>query len=55
MYAPYFGGVKLLHKEFIDHCKNNPNKPQKFPTEIKKNIYIIALEESSYMQMFLSH
>ena len=33
----YFGDAKLLPRAFIYLCKNNPNDPQKIPTDINKN------------------
>ena len=32
---PYFGGVKLIPRAFLNLCKNHPNEPQKNPADIK--------------------
>ena len=36
--APYFGEVKIFPKALLDQYKNNTNKTQKIPYEIKKRI-----------------
>ena len=49
---PYFGGVKLFTKSFLNHCQNHPNDPQKIPTEINKKINP-PLEKILYVQVFM--
>ena len=43
-----------MNSSFLNNCKNNQDKPQNIPTEIKKNIKI-AVEESLYAQVVMIH
>ena len=47
----YFVKVKLFTREYFNLCKNHPNEPQNIPTDIKKNIKTISLEDSLHDQV----
>ena len=50
---PDFEEIKVFSKSFIEHCNKNKYDPQNFPSQIKKKIKTIALEESLYAQMII--
>ena len=46
--------VKLIYKYFLEHFKNNPNRPDNIQFEIDNHIKTISLEESLYVQVVLT-
>ena len=49
----YINDSKMFPGDFIKECKNNSNKAQFIPREVKNNIKRMVLEQGSYAQVIM--
>ena len=49
----YFSASKIFPTEFLDQCRNNPNKPKDITSEIKESLKRMAMEQGLYSQVVM--
>ena len=49
----HFKAVKFFPSKILNQCKNNPNKPQNIPNEVRSDFRNMALENGLYAQVVM--
>ena len=49
----FLAETKKYPTKLLDQCKNNPNKPQNLPSEVKVALKTIAMEQWLFVQVVM--